>query len=113
MPTRHSPPWFSARLVALWSLSQPGPGEHDPPRMSTKRRLMGAAMWFLTGAVLAAIIMFIVLGPDGRTVGWAIIGGVVGMIVGLAAQNALWKRRHDPLNQALATNADIRRPRTR
>lgn len=95
MPTREPPQRLSPPLLALWSLSQPAPTDHDPPRMSRTEWVVAIVTTLMVGAAIALIVSLIAPDPEGRIVGWMIIGGLTGTLIGLPLWNSIWKRQHD------------------
>ena len=96
MPTREPPPRLSPPLLALWSLSQPAPSEYDPPRMARRDWVLARVTTSIVGAAIALVVAMITPDPEGRIVGWMIIGGMVGGLIGGPLWNSIWKRQQDP-----------------
>ena len=98
-PQRQPPLRLSTPLLMLWSLSQPGRSDRDPPRMSRTERILAAVTTFVIGAVTALVVSLITPDTDRQVIGWMVIGGAAGLLVGLPLWSSVWKRLHDPLRR--------------
>jgi hypothetical protein len=98
-PQRQAPLRLSTPLLMLWSLSQPPRSDRDPPRMPRADRVLATLTTFMIGAAIAMIVDVITPDRQGLVIGWMIIGGVAGILVGLPLWNSVWKRQQDPLRR--------------
>jgi uncharacterized membrane protein len=95
-PPKQPPLRLSTPLLMLWSLSQPARSDRDPPRMSRIDRMLAAVTTFVIGAMIALVVLLITPDRQGPIVGWMIIAGVAGILVGLPLWSSVWRRQHHP-----------------
>jgi predicted MFS family arabinose efflux permease len=65
--------------------------------MSRTDRILAVVTTFAIGAMIALVVSLITPDSNGQVVGWMIIGGAVGMLVGVPLSLSIWRRQRGPL----------------